>query len=366
MHITLSYNLQMDKEIIIGAFIISFLCSFFINAVARGIARKNNILIDLPDKNRKFHKRATPLTGGISIYLGSILSIYLMQILGIFSVEQSYFQHAILVCGAIIVISFLFDDAIELNSLFRLLIQIFIALVFVIWSDAYLINLGDLFGFGFIVLNKPLSLIFTTFCIVGVMNAFNMIDGINGLCSGLVFIAMFILGFFYNGFIYTQMVFAFGAIAGFLIFNLGIIGKKRWVFLGDHGSNLLGFLAAMAMIGASQDLVYDFSPVTALWLIAIPLLDCIGLILKRLLRGVGPFTADRDHLHHKLMDKGYSANTTLIIILCISIFASFLGIVLQEMFSDTISFYCFIIFSLGFYYYSHVFSQTDKLELAND
>ena len=107
----------MDNEIIIGAFIISFLCSFFINAVARGIARKNNILIDLPDKNRKFHKRATPLTGGISIFLGSILSIYLMQILGIFSIEQSYFQHAILVCGAIIVISFLFDDAIELNSL---------------------------------------------------------------------------------------------------------------------------------------------------------------------------------------------------------------------------------------------------------
>ena len=152
-----------------------------------------------------------------------------------------------------------------------------------------------------------------------------------------------------------QMIFAVGAIAGFLIFNLGIIGKKRWVFLGDHGSNLLGFLTAMAMIGASQDLVFDFSPVTALWLIAVPLLDCIGLILKRLLRGVGPFTADRDHLHHKLMDKGYSAKTTLIIILFISIFASFLGVVLQEMFSDTISFYCFIIFSLGFYYYSHVY-----------
>ena len=78
----------MNKEIIIGAFIISFLCSFFINAVARGIARKNNILIDLPDKNRKFHKRATPLTGGVSIFLGSILAIYLMQIMGIFSIRK--------------------------------------------------------------------------------------------------------------------------------------------------------------------------------------------------------------------------------------------------------------------------------------
>ena len=356
----------MTNEIIIGAFIISFLCSFFINAVARGIARKNNILIDLPDKNRKFHKRATPLTGGISIYIGSILSIYLMQILGIFSIEQSYYQHAILVCGAIIVISFLFDDAIELNSLLRLFIQILVALVFVVWSNAYLINLGDLFGFGSIILSKPLSLIFTTFCIVGVMNAFNMIDGINGLCSGLVFIAMLILGIFYNGFIYTQLVFAVGAIAGFLIFNLGIIGKKRWVFLGDHGSNLLGFLTAMAMIGASQELVFDFSPVTALWIIAVPFLDCIGLILKRFMRGVGPFTADRDHLHHKLMDRGYSAKTTLVIILSLSIFASFLGIALEIMFSDTISFYCFIIFSLGFYYCSHVLSVINKLGSAND
>ena len=137
-------------------------------------------------------------------------------------------------------------------------------------------------------------------------------------------------------------------------------------FLGDHGSNSLGFLTAMSMIGASQELRFDFAPITALWLIAVPFLDCIGLILKRLLRGVGPFTADRDHLHHKLMDRGHSAKTTLIIILCISIFASFSGVVLQTMFTDTISFYCFIIFSLGFYYYSHLFSKTNKLEPAND
>ena len=95
---------------------------------------------------------------------------------------------------------------------------------------------------------------------------------------------MIFLGVFYNGFIGTHLIIAVGAIAGFLIFNLGIIGKKRWVFLGDHGSNLLGFLIAMSMIAASQELRFHFSPVTALWLIAVPFLDCIGLILKRLLR----------------------------------------------------------------------------------
>ena len=225
-----------------------------------------------------------------------------MQILGIFSLKQTYDQYATIACGAIIVISFLFDDAKELSSFVRLFLQIFVALIWVIWTDTYLINLGDLFGFGFIALNQPFSLFFTTFCIVGVMNAFNMIDGINGLCSGLTFVSMIFMGIFYNGFIGTHLIVVVGAIAGFLVFNLGIIGKKRWVFLGDHGSNLLGFLTAISMITASQELRFDFSPVTALWLIAVPFLDCIGLILKRILR-VGPFTADRDHLHHKLMDK---------------------------------------------------------------
>ena len=198
------------------------------------------------------------------------------------------------------------------------------------------------------------------------MNAFNMIDGINGLCSGLAFVSMIFLGIFYNGFIGTHLIVVVGAIAGFLVFNLGIIGKKRWVFLGDHGSNLLGFLTAISMITASQELRFDFSPVTALWLIAIPFLDCIGLILKRILRGVGPFTADRDHLHHKLMDKGCSANTTLVIILCMSIFASLLGVVLQAMYNDVISFYCFMVFSIVFYYCSHALSRRDKLEFVND
>ena len=210
----------------------------------------------------------------------------------------------------------------ELNSLIRLFIQIFVSIIFVIWSE-HILKSWRSFWFGLIILNEPASVIFTVFCIVGVMNAFNMIDGINGLCSGLAFVAMLFMGIFYNGFHWHAFNFCCWCNCWFLIFNLGIIGKKRWVFLGDHGSNLLGFLTAMSMIAASQELRFEFSPITALWLIAIPFLDCIGLILKRISRGVGPFTADRDHLHHKLMDRGYSANVSLVIILCISIFNLF-------------------------------------------
>ena len=352
----------MNAEVIFGAFVISFLCSFFLNAATRGVARKNNILIDLPDRNRKFHKRATPLTGGISIFLGSLLAIFLIGELGIYSIKQTYYEYAILACSLIIVFTFLFDDAKELSSLVRLFIQVLVASICVIWSETYLINLGNIFGTGLVILDKPVSIIFTVFCIVGVMNAFNMIDGINGLCSGLTFIAMLLLGIFYNGFIGTHLVFACGAIGGFLIFNLGIIGKKRLVFLGDHGSNLLGFLTAMSMIGASQEMRFDFSAVTALWLIAIPFLDCVGLILNRFARGVGPFTADRHHLHHKLMSKGFSSNKSLIIILFIALLTSITGIYLQAMHDEYISFLCFAIFACIFYYFSHLLSDKKNME----
>ena len=100
--------------------------------------------------------------------------------------------------------------------------------------------MGNLLFFGNIYIGD-FGPALTIFCAVGIMNAFNMVDGINGLCSGLAAMVFLFLGIFYNGFIGTQLIFALGAIFGFLIFNLGIIGNKRWVFLGDNGSNLLGF-----------------------------------------------------------------------------------------------------------------------------
>ena len=100
--------------------------------------------------------------------------------------------------------------------------------------------MGNLLFYGNIYLGE-FGPALTIFCAVGIMNAFNMVDGINGLCSGLTGMVFLFLGIFYNGFIGTQLIFCPWSIFGFLIFNLGIIGKKRWVFLGDNSSNLLGF-----------------------------------------------------------------------------------------------------------------------------
>ena len=111
----------------------------------------------------------------------------------------------------------------------------------------------------------------------------------------------------------SVLIIIIGSMIGFLIFNLRFFGKKRGVFLGDSGSNLIGFWVAWCAIYSSQNVTYQTEPITMLWFVAIPLLDCIGLIFSRLTRGIGIASPGRDHIHHKLM-LNYSAEGTLGII----------------------------------------------------
>ena len=136
-----------------------------------------------------------------------------------------------------------------------------------------------------------------------------------------------------------------------------LLGKKDGSFLGDNGSNLLGFLVAFALIAGSQDPSFGLKPVTALWLVAIPLLDCLGLIIKRLNRGVGPFDADRDHLHHRFMDAGYSSKKTLIIIIFIASVVSLFGVIIEKFVPEYISLILFGVFAGLFYYLSHLLKE---------
>ena len=113
---------------------------------------------------------------------------------------------------------------------------------------------------------------------------------------------IYIFRYFYSGFIGTQLIFALGAIFGFLVFNLGVI-RKRWVFWEIMAQICLGFYCFCINWSISR-CIFDFRP-TTLWFVFIPLLDCLGLIIKRLKR-CRSFDPDRDHLHHRFMDAGYS------------------------------------------------------------
>jgi UDP-GlcNAc:undecaprenyl-phosphate GlcNAc-1-phosphate transferase len=121
-----------------------------------------------------------------------------------------------------------------------------------------------------------------------------------------------------------------GSIIGFLFYNLGFLGNKRRVFLGDNGSTFLGFFVAWTCINYSQGESSLIMPVTCLWIVAIPLLDCIGVIVQRIMQGILPFDAGRDHIHHKLQAYLGSSFKTLIFLSGMGIFLAAIGIIIEK------------------------------------
>jgi len=345
----------MEITIIIDYLIISIIASIAINSILSNYAKTNNILVDIPDRSRKFHSRPTPLTGGVGIFIGLVLSGKLYIDLNNLNGYVPEFTYYLMVSSLPILLLFLIDDYKGLKVSQRLLIQACITLFMIYTTGIQLESFGNLLGFGSINLGI-LSIPVTIFCVVGMTNAFNMIDGINGLCSGCAMISLLLIGF-HSGFIYDSMlILIIGSMIGFLIFNLRIFGKKRGVFLGDSGSNLIGFWVAWSAIYCSQNLLYDCQPITMIWFVAIPLLDCIGLIFARLKKGISISSPGRDHIHHKLMNK-YSPEGTLGIILLISLITGLIGIFLNNNFSPWISTYLFILYGSGYYLYSYYYAN---------
>ncbi len=340
----------MDLTIILDYIIISIIASMTVNSIFRNYAKKYNILVDLPDRSRKFHKRPTPLTGGTGILIALLVSGKLYIDLNGLTGYVPEFTFQLMVISIPLLILFLIDDFNELRPFFRILIQSFLSIYMIFSTGVYLESLGNLFGFGVINLGI-FSIPITIFCVVGIMNAFNMMDGINGLCSGCAMFALMFIGF-YSGLIYDSMlVLIIGSMIGFLLFNLGLFGKKREVFLGDSGSNLIGFWVAWVAIYSSQSEIYSIEPITVIWFVAIPLLDCLGLIISRTLKGKSWSTAGRDHIHHKLMKK-FSSRGTLFVILTVTFLTSWLGILSEIYIKSYISTLLFFIYALSYYFFT--------------
>ena len=349
----------MDLHLIVDFIIISILASFAINMILRNVAKNKNLLIDLPNKSRKFHKRATPLTGGLAILISALITGEMYVTLNDLRGYIPDFTYYLIISSIFLVLVFLFDDIKGIKAYIRIFFQAALALFMILTTEVYITNLGNIFSFGDIYLGA-FGIPFTIFCVVGIMNAFNMIDGINGLCAGCAMTALLFIGFS-SGLIYESMlVLLIGSITGFLFFNLRIVGKKRAVFLGDHGSNMIGFWVAWTAIYAAQTEIYKIEPMTMIWFVAIPLLDCVGLIVSRKSRGISWTTPGRDHIHHKLMNR-FSPEGTLVVIVLISVSLSSFALIIEKFGTPYTSFALFCIFSVVYYffayYYEHIRSK---------
>lgn len=270
-------------------------------------------LIDIPG-GRKAHIDATPLVGGIGIFLGVLIATSMIP--GMLS-EFGIF----LSLSAIVLFIGVFDDFNELAPLTRMSSHALVALAMAIISGNQLNSLGDLLFTGPITLGV-FTIPLTIFATVGVINAINMSDGIDGLSGGLVTVALgyicvvnLISGSTSTANISILLIFSLMA---FLAMNFRRLSNRRaLVYLGDAGSTMLGFMLAWLLIDASQGDRPVLPPVYALWIIAVPLFDTVYLLIKRPLLGRSPFAPGDDHLHHNLMRRGYNVEqVVLILVVC--------------------------------------------------
>ena len=242
----------------------------------------------------------------------------------------SSFTAAFIFVAILLQIFALIDDAFGIRPAKRLLGQSIAALAVILFGNIYITSL-QISILGMSLHTGSWGIPFTIFAVVGVINAFNMIDGINGLCAGLALVAIGALqvasGFNVSNY---SLVIAMGSIIGFLFYNLGFLGTKRRVFLGDNGSTFLGFLVAWTCINYSQGESSLIMPITCLWIVAIPLLDCIGVMAHRIIQGILPSDAGRDHIHHKLQAYLGSSFKTLICLCGMGVFLASIGIIIER------------------------------------
>ncbi len=213
------------------------------------------------------------------------------------------------------------DDVRPINPAVKFLIMLWTCCFVVIFGHGQIITLGNLFGTGEVFLYLGFAAeAFTVLAIVLLMNAINMIDGVDGLAGGFctLVVVWLLVACSINGYApgIEALSILLGALLAFLFFNLrGPWRKKATVFLGDSGALCLGLLIGWFSIRLSQPPTMLLQPSTTIWLIALPVMDAFGLFVARSLRGLHPFNADRRHLHHRFIDAGMSpADTTWIML----------------------------------------------------
>jgi UDP-GlcNAc:undecaprenyl-phosphate GlcNAc-1-phosphate transferase len=280
-------------------------------------------LVDHPGGGRKDHGDPTPAVGGLAIFAGLAVAALLAQFAG--QVHPAFWAGFFLIA-----LTGTLDDLFDLQPAIKFSAQIAAALLMVYWGGLILHSLGELVSDQPLLLGR-LAVALTAFAVIGVVNAINLCDGADGLAGGLVFIAVFwivLMGVVSANTATLALSLALlGCIAAFLAFNLRSPWRRRAaIFLGDAGSLSLGFALAWLTVDATQLRAQLFPPVTAIWLVAIPISDTIVCMSRRLAHGQNPFRADRTHLHHILIDLGMSAGSAVALILLIAFILAATGV----------------------------------------
>lgn len=290
---------------IIASFLFSLIVCYRVIPSVINLARAKK-LYDEPN-HRSSHTAVIPSLGGIAIFLGFTLSVLIFS--------NGFMLHELKYIVAATIIMFglgIKDDLMDISPKKKLIGQIFAALIVIAMGDIRFTNFHGIFGIH--ELNYISSILFTVFVIIVVTNGFNLIDGIDGLASGISGLCTLVLGlwFFLTG-NYEFAVLAaslLGALIAFFRFN--VFGKENKIFMGDTGSMILGLLISILIIRFNElNVVSDFAysvkaaPAVSIGILAVPLFDTVRVMLIRIKNKKSPFQPDKNHVHHRMISLGY-------------------------------------------------------------
>ena len=354
------------------AFLLAFITAYVITPYTIRFAKKVGAL-DIPKESRKIHKKPMPRLGGLAVIVGFTVSvIYLLTVMSIektidlFGAEQYHIKLIGFFAGLFVLGAFCFvDDLKNINPFIKLLGQILAAGIVV--ACGIQIDKISLPYIDTIITEQASSIIITIIWIVGITNAINLIDGLDGLSSGVSLISCvsLLIIFALNGspLISIILITALaGAILGFLPYNF----NPAKTFLGDTGSEFLGYaLSIISILGMAK--TYTAIVIVApLLVFALPLIDTSFAIIRRLIKTKslkGVFKADKEHLHHKIMKHGYTQKQAVLILYGISAtFGMFAIILLDSGIWKALSFALMIIAIVAIGYKDFLRTREDKVE----
>jgi UDP-GlcNAc:undecaprenyl-phosphate GlcNAc-1-phosphate transferase len=343
-------NLLTASTELFSIFLFTTLFLFFARKVAKYVG-----LVDKPS-SRKRHHGLVPLVGGISVFAGICFA---------FAIADYYVPHArlYLICSFILVFVGALDDRFDISVKIRAVVQAVIAVVVMTQGNLHLESLGYIFGPWELLLG-PFGLFLTLFAVWAAINAFNMVDGIDGLLGGLSSVSFGALGviLWLDG-QYSLSMWCFAMIAAimpYIILNLGVLGRRYKVFMGDAGSTFLGFTVIWLLLETTQGQPHPISPVTALWIIAIPLMDMVAIMYRRLRKGMSPFSADRQHIHHLIMRAGFTSRQAFVLITAAAMLLAAIGVI-AEYTHIVPEWVMLVLFLLAFFLYGYCIKRAWKV-----
>ncbi len=331
------------EQIIIGS-ISAFLITFYAIPVIIRVAQEKK-LYDLPNE-RKIHKNPIPSLGGLGIFVGFTIALLISLKISTAPEFQYYIAAALIIFFVGIK-----DDILDISPLKKFIGQLAAAAI-IMFKGKLLIT--GMHGFlGIYQLDLTFSYFLTFFAIAGIINAFNLIDGVDGLAGSVSFVTCTVFGvYFFLNQDYAYAILGFvmaGSILGFLIYNF----SPAKIFMGDTGSMLLGIINAILVIhfiqtaSTGKAYVVTATPAIGFAILLMPLMDTLRVFAIRASRRRSPFSPDRNHLHHILLDKGFSHRQVAITMAVLTLISSIVGFSFHELGVNVLFFSLVAFFLVG-------------------